>query len=136
MNRAAEISTTLSVVSPANVDVQQVTALTGIEPTKVWQQKNRTIASKHPELDYQEWQIHLPNLPAADFDYAINTVLDLIWHAKLDLMRFCDMTNSHITIHLMPHAGPEVIVYAIDKPETLERCATLKCRIHFHLDDI
>ena len=136
MNLVAEISTTLSVVIPANVDVQQVTTITGIEPTKIWQQKNRAIASKHPELDHQEWQIHLPNLPAADFDCAINTVLDLIWHAKMDLVQFCDSTNSHITVHLMPHAGTDVIVYAIDKPETLERCAALKCRLHFPLDDI
>ena len=132
--RLARITVSLCVSAPKSVDLSQITAFTGVEPTRVWSQKNDMIAAEHPELDNQEWEVELPGLDAGDFDQAIQAVLERIWHARDQLVQFCRANRARVSIHLMPLAGPDVIVFAIDDPETIRRVAFLDGRIHFHMD--
>jgi|LakMenEpi03Aug12_release.lakeMendotaPanAssembly.Ray.scaffolds.fasta_scaffold807751_2 hypothetical protein len=132
MDPLARITVSLSVVAPREVNLKQLTMLTGIEPTRVWRQQNATTAANHPQLDYQEWTVELPRYPADTFDSAINAVLDLVWDVREPLLRFCVANRAHVTIHLSPLASADVIVFAIGDPRTIERVASLHGRIHFH----
>ena len=76
--------------------------------------------------------IAAPN--SVDFDVAIMAILDLVWGSSDKLLRFCRSSNAVVSVHLSPHAGPDVIVFAIDDPITIKRLAFLESKLHFHLD--
>jgi len=134
MNPPAQITVSICIVAPKGVDLDQVTLLTGVKPTRIWRQRDALIAAKHQHLDFQEWQLEIPHYPAGDFDCAINGILDMIWTSRDVLVHFCQRNRAHVTIHVKPLAGSDVIVFAIDDPETIARVASLRGRIHFHID--
>jgi hypothetical protein len=134
MNPKAQITVSLCIAAPNSIDLATISLITGVEPTRIWRQSNAKIAATHPNLDYQEWRLEIERHPAADFDAAIIAILDLVWGSSDKLLRFCRSSNAVVSVHLSPHAGPDVIVFAIDDPITIKRLAFLESKLHFHLD--
>jgi hypothetical protein len=115
------VTTTLS-IGGHNFDPREVTAITGVAPTRIWTPKNQAVVAAIPTINSIEWIIEFEKQQHGSLGDAIDEVLDVLRNKKEDTASL--LTNKCLEMHIncRPFGDATTIVYEFG-PETIKRLA-------------
>jgi hypothetical protein len=113
------ITTTLS-IGGHEFNPYELTALVGIEPTKIWTQQREWIKLTHPSIDTIGWVYELGKQRKWSLGEAIDEILDVVWSKKEQIRQFLSEKELKMYIRCRPFGDASVMEYII-QPEVMSK---------------
>jgi hypothetical protein len=114
--------TTVLSIGGQEFNPNELTALVGIEPTKVWTQQREWIRLSAPDMNTIEWRYELEKQRKWSLGEAIDEILDVVWSKKEGICQFLSERRLRMHIHCRPFGDASVLEYVI-QPEVITRMA-------------
>ncbi len=122
--------TTILSIGGHQVHPEELTALVGVEPTKVWKQQHQWIESIRPDINTIEWSYALENQRKWNLGEAIEEVLNVFWSKKDELNLLLLNTQSKMHIDCRPFGDASTIEYIL-QPEVITKLAFFRASLSF-----
>lgn len=91
---------------------QELTALIGVEPTKVWEQRHEWIKSSHPDMNTIEWRYEQKQ-QHGNLGEAIDQVLAVVWDKREAIRDYLAQHALKMRVSCRPLGDASVLEYIV-----------------------